>query len=266
MSTIKIICISFIVFSTFSCKKEEGTSIDYSTFRIKQAIHHLDGTIDTTIYTYSGDNVETRTVYSTSPSTVYIRNFTKSGSQYQVDFYTNATHSHSGFYNINSAGFLDTSRLTNLSSMLFNNRDKYYYDADGRNTRSISNYNTYENDSKRYYNSNDDYMYWIYDVYRFDNPLLSRKDSVVFEYYLDKPLHVPFKAALESTLGKPNKHLIKKRLYYDLLNSNVLRQTYEYDYLTDENGLVTREIWRIYTQPGNVLTRTDTTFFTYYED
>lgn len=254
-----------------ACKKESETTpmpttIDYTKYKIKQSINYRNANVDTTSYLYVGENFTTRIHYSSTPSTFYFYNYVKNGSQYDVDFYSNTTHTHSGFYNINTASYIDTGAITNLSSSTFNNRDKNYYNAAGQAIRTITNYNTYENDVKRYYNSGNDFSYWIYDQYNFSNPALTKKDSVVFEYYTDKTLHVQFENAFADKLGKLNNHLVKKRTYYDLLNSNNIRQTQEYSYETDSIGLVTKRISSIYTQPGNVLGRADTTYYFYYNN
>lgn len=261
----KILFFGIITLLFSACKKEK-TTFDYTTIKIKQAIRYSNGNTDTTNYIYTGENVETRTIYSYNPSTVYRRVFTKSGNQFLAEYYTNSSNTHSGFYRINADGLFDTARFTNLNTLLFNNRDRYYNDSEKRNIRSISNYNTYINDYLKYYNSEDDYTYWIATVNRLDFPLLSTKDSIVFEYYLDKPQNVLFSFALEKYFGKPTKHLVKKRLCYDMLNSMTLRRTFEYEYELDSDGLVTQQIWKAYNQPGNVLTSSDTTKYFYYKD
>ena len=150
--------------------------------------------------------------------------------------------------------------------MTFNSRQKSYFDANGFSIRDISDYNSYINDYKKFYNAAGDNLYWIYDLYYPATPADNRRDSIVFEYDLNKPLHVLFEFAIQERYGKPNKHLVTKRLYYNTLAANVLTRTSEYQYEVDINGLVTKRISTSYTQPGNVATSSDTTYYNYYSN
>lgn len=89
----------------------------------------------------------------------------------------------------------------------------------------------------------------------------NRTDSIVFEYNT-KPFVAFYKSYLAEIYGKPQKNLVKKRTYYNAL-TKVAYQTWEYNYETDNMGLVTKETWNIYTLPNNVLERTESTYFTY---
>ena len=88
---------------------------------------------------------------------------------------------------------------------------------------------------------------------------------MVFEYYLTKP-KLAEKYGFESKYGKLEKNLFKKWSFYNLLAGNVLRKTYEYEYLTDANGYVTRQVFISKNQPGDVVTGTDTTYYQYICD
>ncbi|MCB0508090.1 MAG: hypothetical protein R2739_02975 [Chitinophagales bacterium] len=245
-----------------ACKKDTAT-FDYSKIKIKQSVTQHNSVYDTIRYTYTGEDVQTVTNYSNDPTFFYTFNYTKNGSKYDYSTFYGTTPTHQGFYNINAQGLFDTSSITNIITTNINNRDRYYYNSDGYNVRAISNYNTYENDVKKYYNSEGDYSYWIYDFSNFITPSNSYRDSVVFEYYTDEN-HVAFEYALQDRFGKRNKHLVKKRSSYNSV-TGTLKSTYEYEYVLDSKGLVKNRIWRIYNQPGNVLTDTRITDYQYYE-
>lgn len=255
--------IIFILIITIlvSCKKDKTTTPTTLNCKLKKTIHIISGgATDTAVYTYNNEDIIYTTSYSNT-STIYKREFIKTGNQYLISYYTNNVKTHEGFSTLNTNGFIDTSRITYIPTTTFNNREKNHLDANGFATRLIANNNNYDNDIKYHY-INGNYSYWIYDLINFSVPANSTKDSIVFEYYLDKP-KVTEKNALESKYGKLEKNLIKKRSFYDLLNSGNLKRTYEYEYLTDANGLVTREIWTIKNQPGNIETRRDTTYYEY---
>ncbi|MFN8297404.1 MAG: hypothetical protein U0T69_14495, partial [Chitinophagales bacterium] len=240
------------------CGKDKTTEL---TCKLSKSIHITSGYSDTTIYTYSGDDLIYTVKYSNS-STLYTYKYIKSGSQYNYEIYYDAVKKYDGFARLNAQGKIDTTRVTNLTTTLFNNRNRSYYDIDGKVLRAISNYNLYENDVKYYYTPDGNYAYWIYDFYDYRPMPVDTKDSVVFEYYTDK-LKKAEKFGFESKFGNLEKNLVKKRYYYDLFNSGNLRRTYEYEYLTNADGFVTREIWIIKNQPGDIETRRDTTYYEY---
>lgn len=246
------------VVAIISCKKESNKSV--LDCKLSKVIHTRNGSSDTTLYTYSGDNLSYTTRYSTS-STLYKYEYTKNGNQYDIKIYWDSVQHLYGTAFLNSQNLLDSTFLYNIINSNYNNRDKNYFNSDGYITRAISNYNTYENDIKYFYN-NGNYSYWIYDLYDLPSLVNSQKDSIVFAYYLDKP-KVAERYVFDRKYGIIEKNLVKSRSYYDLLNGGQLRLTYIYEYLTDANGLVTREILTSRTQPGNVVNRIDTTYFEY---
>ncbi|MCC6584894.1 MAG: hypothetical protein IT271_14410 [Chitinophagales bacterium] len=251
-----------IVFTTIiGCKKEN--SLVTLNCKLSKVIHIVSGgSTDTTTYSYTGDDMSYTTKYSSDPTTINTYSYTKAGGQYTYEILKNGVLAYDGIARLNAQGKIDSTRVTYLATMLFNNRNRSYYDTDGKVLRAISNYNTYENDVKYYYTSDGNYAYWIYDFYDFRPVPAPSKDSVTFEYYLDKPKKAE-KFGFERKFGNLEKNLVKKRYYYDLLNSGTLKKTYEYEYLTDANGLVTREIWTVKNQPGNIETRRDTTYYQY---
>lgn len=249
-----IICIA-------GCKKNETVLLNCKVS--KKVTHYSSGYTDTVVFTYSGEDYTQFTTYSNSSSTYQAKNIKNSG-QYDLEYYYDGILRMSGFSTLTAAGLIDTSRITILSSSTFNSRSKYYYDTDNYLIRAINNYNTYESDIKYFY-INGNYSYWIYDFTNFSNPSLTTKDSIVSEYYTDK-LKVAELYPFESKYGKLEKNLIKRRLYYNLLAAGALRQTYDYEYLTNSDGLITRQIWTIRSQPDNTVTRSDTTYFEYVCD
>ncbi|HNF49589.1 MAG TPA: hypothetical protein PLF48_09425 [Chitinophagales bacterium] len=264
---LKALCIVFIMM-TISCKKEDNsgnTPVDYSKFRIKQQIH--DGTLqaysDTTTYYYSGDDIQTRQNRSNNPTYFYTTNYVKVGSQYNYSTIYGLNNTHEGFLKVNAMGYIDTSRVTVISSGAYNNRSKYYYNAAGYPIREINNYNTYESDIKRYYNSSNDYSYQIYDFTHFTNPALSYKDSSVYEFYTDKDFLVNYDIVLP--YGMHTAHLLKKKSNYRLTSGGALVSTREYFYELDAIGLVKKLIVNVYNQPGNVLYSSDTTTYSYIQ-
>ena len=261
ISKITILCI--VILSAIACKKENvSNNIDYSKYKIKQAIRHR-GTIDTTIYYYNGENTDEYSAYNNT-TTKYLRKYIKNGNQFDLEFYSNSVKTHEGISILNAQGFIDSSRLTYIPTMSFNNRSKSYFDANGFAIRDINDYNSYINDVKKFYTAAGDFKYWIYDLYYPATPADNQRDSIVFEYDLNKPLHVLFEFALQERNGKPNQHLVTKRLTYNTLAGNVLKSTREYKYEVDANGLVTKRINTSYTQPGNIATTSDTTYYSYY--
>lgn len=242
-----------------ACKKENNSTT--LNCKLSRIIHKTTGYTDTTVFTYSGDDVSYVTKYSNG-STNYIYHFTKSGAQYNVNIYWDSIHKYTGVYTLNGQGLFDSTFLLNLSTSVLNDWTKNYYNANGNVIRAVSNYTSYENDVKYYYNSDGNYSYWIYDFYDYRPSPAPYRDSVVFEYYTDK-LKLAERSLFEKKYGNLEKNLVKKRSTYATLSGNVLKSTYDYEYLTDAKGLVTREIWTYRTQPGNVLSRSDTTYFEY---
>jgi hypothetical protein len=260
----KIILLFIAILSVFACKKEydSNTPIDYSKYKIKQVIRH-HGNTDTTTYFYNGENIDEFISYSNDPIK-YLRKYIKNGNQFDLEFYSDNVKTHEGFDMLNTQGFIDTSRLTRISTMSFNNRSKSYYDVNGFLIRDISDYNTYINDYKKFYKTDGDNLYWIFDRYYPAMPANNTRDSIVFEYDLNKPLHVLFEFTQQDRYGKPNQHLVTKKLNYNTLSANVLSRTNEYQNEIDANGLVTKRILTIFNQPGNVILQSDTTYYSYY--
>lgn len=244
------------VAAIISCKK--GT-INVGKCKVSRVIHFSNGSYDTTFTVYSGDSILTKVTYSNYPS-VLTYSYIKSGNQYLMKRYTDGVEDLDGFFTLNTQGLIDTNRVTHIPSMLFNNKTKCYYNADGYATRIITDYTNYVNDVKYYY-SGGNYSYWIYDFYDNVTPANTRRDSVVFEYYLDKP-KLAGRNALEDKYGKLEKNLVKKFTFYNT-SSGTVRKTYDYAYITDSKGLVTRQFFTAIDQPSGVITSKDTTDYEY---
>lgn len=255
----KLLFIITIVFLV-SCKKEETTAFIPLKCRLAKKIHVTSTYSDTTVYTYSGENIMYTVKYSnTATSRVY--NYTKSGNKFLYNVYVDGVQSLDGFYTLNSFGYVDSSYSAHTPSMLLNSSGKNYYDVNKNLTRAIGYYTSNINDIKYFYN-NGNYSYWIYDVIYPSTPASNKRDSIVFEYYLDKP-KVSVTTIFEERYGNLVKNQVKKWSFYNTLSSNTLTKTYEYEYLTDSIGLVTKQIFTAKDQPGNVVTSSDTTYYQY---
>lgn len=240
-----------------ACNKNKDATPAAPDYKVKTAIHRLNGVTDTTTYTYSGTTLTVDVRYSNSAAlsrTV----LTKESGAYRSESFTNGTKTLDGYYRIAANGFIDTTSTVRTNATI-NNTSKYEYNSSGYNTRLVSNYVTYEQDYHMNY-SNGDYSYWINNFRNFSDPSQNKRDSIVFEFY-NKPQVASFKSFPWGMYGKPVKNLVKKRTYYNQTTGGNLYQTWEYEYETNNAGLVTREIWTVYNQPGNVLNRKDTTFY-----
>ncbi|MCO5229556.1 MAG: hypothetical protein M9958_00230 [Chitinophagales bacterium] len=245
-----------------SCSKDKQKN-DEKTIKLKQVVTTFDGSsFDTLKYIYTGDDVKTISSYSNSP-TIYTWIYTKNENKYDMSIYNGTTLTHNGFYEINAQGYLDSLIIINLATSTINNRDKYYYNSNGYNVRSISNHITYINDIYKYYNSDGDFTYWIYNFEDNRVPANPFIDSITFEYYPNE-LKVPIDYALQDKFGKNNKHLVKKRNNYDRATAT-LKKTYEYIYEFDSKGLVTKRFLKIFSQPGNILISSEQDEYSYYE-
>ncbi len=256
-----------IFIGLYSCKKDTvvgPSENDYSKYRVKEYIKHTVSNTsdyyDTTRFNYEGDNINYTTRISTAP-TIYSTHIIKSGNQYLLERFSDNLQSLEGFYSLNIAGFIDTSNFVRMNGTT-NSTSRHFYNSSNQRIIDISYYENYTNDVKIHY-ANGNQSYWIYDFIHHTDPSRTTKDSVVFEYYNSVPLLVPFKWVLERRYGKPNENLVKKRTYYDQLNNNIIRKTYDYEYELDSNGLVSREIWRVTELPSGTVTRVDTTYYTY---
>lgn len=248
----------FLASLLVSCGKDTTTLLNC---KLSKIIRVNGPNSDTSYLTYSGENLNLRYAYSYTP-TVYVYDYIKSGSQYIYTRYTDGVQSLDGFYSLNAQGLFDTSKIIHLPSMALNNTAKNKYNSDGRIIHAMTYYGTYQNDIDYNYNSDGNYTYWIYEQQNFTVPANSTKDSIVFEYYLSK-LKLTEKYPFESKNGKLEKNLIKRMYWYNLLSSKELRKTYDYEYITDANGFVTRQVFTAKNQPGDIVTSTDTTYYEY---
>jgi len=234
--------------------------VDYSTYKIQTAIHRLNGTTDTTRYTYTGNTVSIVINYSDNPGVLYTTNYTKQTGSYSSQNYTASALTMNGYFRLNSQGYID-SAATVRSNGTTNNISTYAYDAGGYNTREIARYSGYENNYFKY-EANGNPTYWINRFTNFTTPAQNKVDSIVFETDPLRASFVVYKPHLPEIYGKPLKNLVTKRTYYNAL-TGVAYESWEYEYTTDAIGLVTREIWKVYRLPDRLLTRSDTTWLSY---
>ena len=255
----KIIVAALFISLITACNKNKDATPPVADYKVKTAIHRLNGVVDTTTYTYSGSTLTVDVRYSNSPTT-YRTIFTQGSGVYRSEYFTNGTKTTNGYYRIAANGYIDTTSTVRTDGTI-NNSSKYEYNSSGYNTRLTSNYVTYEQDYHMNY-SGEDYSYWINNFRNFSDPSQNKRDSIVFEFY-NKPQVASYKSFPWGLYGKPVKNLVKKRTYYNQTTGGNLYQTWEYEYETNSAGLVTREIWAVYNQPGNVLNRKDTTNYTW---
>lgn len=256
----------------FACKKNapKQLSTDYSLYKIKKAISKrttYSGTSssqssDTSNYTYSGTDISYEARRSSGLVSVY--NYKLSDNIYTQEQFNNGVLSTTkGYYRRTDGAYIDTFWLTTNATVI--QSGKYAHNADGTSSREIIHYSGYDNDNTYVY-QNGNILYSIFLRNSFSPSIAPARDSVAMEYYPGLTYRADYyNSGLPlSFLSKPAVNLIKKATYYDLLNNKNIRQTAEYSYQTDELGLVTRRTFAIYTQPGNVLGLSDTTYYTYY--
>lgn len=247
------------------CKKDgTGASLlpgddDYTSYQVVKAVHVSGGVTDTTHYLYNGPNQSYIVRYNNDPSRSLTTHFLRHSNYYTSENYSNNLLSGTGYYRVNSMGYIDSAAVLRANNT-FNNINQYTYNREGYNVTETTNFITYQNHYTKYY-VNNNYSYWIYDFTNVTNPATNKRDSIAFEFYTDKPQHIFYKSHLPQLYGKAVKNLVKKRTYYN--TAKVAYQTWEYSYDTNEKGLVTKEIWNVYTQPGAILNRSDTTYFSY---
>lgn len=250
---------------TTACKKDTNNNllvpedkIDYASYRVVKAVFHTNGTTDTVHYVYNGNN-QSYIFKTRDAARTVTTHFLKHSNYYSSETYTNNIVSATGYHRLNNMGYIDSA--ANLrSNNTFNNIDRYMYNEQGYNVTAIVNYISYQQHATKYYKDNN-YSYWINNYTNVANPASNKRDSIVFEFYADKPQHNFYKTHLPQLYGKATKNLVKKRTYYNA--AKAAYQTWEYEYNTNEIGLVTKEVFSIYTQPGAVLNRSDTTYYTY---
>ncbi|QEC41695.1 hypothetical protein [Pseudobacter ginsenosidimutans] len=217
---------------------------------------------DTTSYIYEGSTY--RYTRRTSMGSVHSFTHTLSNGIYTSALYTNGTLSNQKTYDkLNAAGYIDSSWSSNNGTVT--QSAKYNYQTDGMLSNAANYFSGYINKAKYYYTNNAT-TYYISERIPISPGIPYALDSVVYEYIANLPYRAVFYGGglPASFYGKPSKNLLQKTTYYDKLNNNAIRQTMEYQYQTDDIGLVTKRILNMYTQPGNTLVQTDTTAYTYY--
>ncbi len=262
--TLAIITIAIFI---FSCKKNNDVPVttptpvfDYSKVKLKSKIQIVDNNIsDTTRYTYTTNGLSEINTYSNN-TTVYRTDYTRNGNMYNGQGFSNNTLNINWINHMNAFGYADSSFGVKINNT-FNNKIYEKYDANGYNTEEIISYISYGYNRKKYY-ANGNMTYMISGFWQ-TSPVVNRRDSIVFEKYADKAMHLFFDYRLQDIYGKIQKNLTKKQYTYNTSNLNELTRTIEYDYETDVNGLVKKETQRWYNQPSNTLIRTGVIVFEY---
>jgi hypothetical protein len=255
-----------------ACSKNDTlpTAVDYSQYKLKTAVHSRrsytatssEFSSDTSSYTYNGTTLSYTTRYSTGR--VSDNSITLSNGLYTQDLVVDGTPSPTKiYYRLNSIGCIDSSWLTNNSATT--QTSKYHYNSDGTRAMEIHDYGTYKNRNSYTY-QNGATTYSLNERISNSPSISNASDSVVYEYANELPFRVDYYSSglPVSIFGKPAKSLLKKSTHYNKLNNNSVRDTREYVYQTDATGLITRKVFNLYTQPGNVMAFTDTTVYTYY--
>jgi hypothetical protein len=268
----KIFAFIFLGLGCLSCSKKDTASpsaIDYNQYKIKTATHSVrnySGTtssisFDTTLYIYDGTTCK-YTRRQNNSTQEYIATLSN-GLYTQVLYVNGILSSQKIYYQLNAAGYIDSNWITNNTIVAQSSKNQY--NTDGTLAAAISYFQGYTNRIQyNYKNGIADYAYGerIASIPSITNA----RDSLVYEY----AGNLPYRAGFYSTglpasfAGKPAKNLLQKTTYYNKLNSNAIRQTIEYQYQTNDIGLVTRRVLNIHTQPGNTLIQTDTTAYSYY--
>lgn len=272
----KQIILGLLVASTLYACSKNGTALrqhppetDYSRYKIETAVHSARNysvvpssySADTTLYTYDGTTCK---YTQRRNGSVYAYTATLNDGLYTQELYTNGVLSgQKTYYKLNAAGYIDSNWIVSNTTLI--QSAKNHYNTDGTIAISINYYSGYTN--KLHYNYKNGVADYAYNERIAQLPSIPNvSDSVVYVYAVDLPYRAGFYSAglPTSFLGKPAKQLLQKAMYYDKLNNNIIRQTTEYQYQTDDIGLVTRRVFNIYSQPGNTLLLTDTTAYTYY--
>lgn len=269
----KIHPVIFASILLFACSKKkeqlQPPSVDYSQYKIKTAIHSSRNysatpasfSSDTAFYTYEGTTCK---YVQRRNGIVYEYTATLNSGLYTQELYSNGVLSmQKTYYQLNTAGYIDSNWITYNGSVI--QSSKNHYNADGTIATAINYYSGYINQIR--YNYKNGVADFAHSERIAQIPSISNaNDSIAYEYTANLPYKADFYSSglPSSFLGKPSKNLVQKATYYNKLNSNTIRQTTEYQYQTDNIGLVTKRIFNIYTQPGNSLILTDTTAYTYY--
>ncbi|MFV0606653.1 MAG: hypothetical protein ACK5NK_12505 [Niabella sp.] len=259
-----------------ACSKNDipkQPSVDYSIYKIKTAMNKQVNysslgktyTYDTCDYTYSGSDIsyEDRSVTASSTN-LYSYKYTLNDGMYVREQYTNGVLGLAKFYfKLGSSGYIDTIWLMNNGTV--SQSGKYWRNTDGSTARSVAHYSGYDSYQQLTY-QNGNILYAFSGINALTTTYTSTKDSVAYEYYTQLPYMADYYAMglPPSLYNKPTKNLLKKMTYYNLLNNKNIYQTREYSYEVDAIGLVTKSTQTFYSQPGNVIGRSDTTTYTYY--
>ena len=270
MKTLFFLISTSIVLASCSKNDSQPAIIDYSQYKLKTSVHSRrsytttssEFSSDTSTYTYSGITLNYTTRYSTGR--VSDNSITLNNGLYTQDLVVDGTPSPTKtYYKLNASGHIDTSWITNNTATT--QTSKYNYNGDGTRAMEIHDYSSYKN-INRYYYQNGAASYSLNERISNSPSVPNGNDSVVYEYAYDLPFRADYyNSGLPTFLfGKPANNLLKKTTRYNKLNNNSVTQTTEYAYQTNSMGLITRRIFNLYTQPGNVLVFADTTVYTYY--
>ncbi len=253
-----------IVFA-FSCKKNKDVpalAIDYSKYKVKKAITTGLNNKDTITYTYNGENISYTQTYSQTPNTVFTNTYTKTGNQLLWEAFTNNTKTLTGYNTLNSLGYIDTASNIRTNNTI-NNTYKSHF-TNNNISRYIADYQSYKLDYYYYYNQKNNRTYSINNLISFSPGLQSKVDSVVYEYAENLTNNIELEKGSLKYYYPTTTNLIKATTIHNITtNSITSKNLYQYEF--DSKGLVTKRILQIFNLPSNSLSRSDTTYYTYYE-
>ena len=261
---IHLIMTLLICVTTTSCKKSDGPPrTDNSRYYIKTRVNKVNGGTYSYLYEYSNGALSSYTLQSIQPGgsvSNYTYTASKTASTVTESTILNGAANLTNTHWLTGINNVDSSRSVRANGTI-NSNAKYYYNSRNEASREIIYYSTYTNDVKRFWSDGNN-MYSIYDFTHLATPAQSYRDSLVYEYYTDKPnnLNLP---TFGTATGNANKNLVKKRTAYQTLNGNAIRNVYDYQYQWNDKGLVTQQIWVITDYPGMTISRRDTTTYTY---
>lgn len=267
MKTLSNLFTAFVcmVAITTSCSKnssdDQGNNIPvYKISSITST--DMNGVVETDNYSYKKDTITNTFTFSNEPGIVYTKVFTKEGNLW------NSVNKRDGIIISSQKTFIySDGKIDSIISLRgngsVNSTAKYTYN-NNYTVNNIVDFITYKHNYTYYYN-NGNYSYWIDNFTHNSNPALNKVDSIAFEFYPNLQFTKPYKPYPFFEDGKQCKNLIKKKSFYNLTTGATLYRTDEYQYEVDSRGLVTKELYYIYTQPGNVLFRSVENKITYLQ-
>jgi hypothetical protein len=244
MKRVLIIVLAIIAIS--ACKKD-GTSPTLKNCVLVGYVHGISSGGDSAVIAYYTDSVSVTTYYPDGSK--YKNTYVKSGSNYNFKIerlLPTYLQSNNGVLVMNGWGYVDTAYRFNSVTTLLNYTDKQIYDGSGHVIKYTNTYisgTTYSNIATFYFNSAGNIDYQRHLQYNFTTAMTTNNDSIVNQYYTDKPNRAPIDYAEQFLYGgKISTNLIKAQSFYDYLNGNTVRRTVTYSYTLNADNYVSQAI------------------------